>query len=114
MNKRTTIHVYRTPDASFLVRGTEHEADQEQVYCTTSINSGWVWMPAYDRLPRVVRERLAQSEFNVCAACLQCFVAPKIMRLHPDWPRERVLFAAIKVMEHHVRQGDLMKLRRGR
>jgi hypothetical protein len=40
-----------------------------QVKCLTS-DEGHVWMPDYDRLPPAVRLRLAESPFNLCAACV--------------------------------------------
>ena len=40
-----------------------------QVKCLTA-DAGHVWMPSYDSLPPAVRQRLAQSRFNICAACL--------------------------------------------
>jgi hypothetical protein len=40
-----------------------------EVRCLTN-DEGHVWMHYYDRLPLAVRHRLAESRFNICAACL--------------------------------------------
>jgi hypothetical protein len=51
--------------------GMEQRADLEgkQVACLTT-DAGHVWIHYYDQLPRAVRQRLASSPFNICAACL--------------------------------------------
>ena len=41
----------------------------QQVKCLTA-SAGWKWMPNFDRLPSVVRRRLAASRHNICAACM--------------------------------------------
>jgi hypothetical protein len=45
-------------------------SDAKQVKCLTS-DEGHVWMPSYDTLPKPVRERLANSPHNICAACME-------------------------------------------
>ena len=41
-----------------------------QVKCLIA-SEGHLWMKGYfDRLPPVVRRRLAQSRFNICPACM--------------------------------------------
>lgn len=40
-----------------------------QVKCLTA-DAGHMWMPSYDELPPAVRLRLANSRFNICAACM--------------------------------------------
>jgi hypothetical protein len=45
------------------------DPDARQVKCLTA-DAGHVWMPDYDELPPVVRRRLANSPFNICAACM--------------------------------------------
>jgi hypothetical protein len=45
----------------------------EQVYCLTS-DEGHLWIHCYDALPKLVRQRLAASPFNICAACLDIAV----------------------------------------
>jgi hypothetical protein len=43
---------------------------ERQVKCLTA-SRGHMWMRNhFDRLPAVVRRRLAESEFNICAACM--------------------------------------------
>lgn len=74
-----------------------------QVKCLIG-NEGHVWIHEYDALPAVVRKRLRNSPFNLCAACLQMFVLPRVQRKYPT--REKALFAAIEVMEAEVRKED--------
>jgi hypothetical protein len=67
---------------------------------------GWMWMTAYlDALPLPVRQRLRASPFNLCPACLVTEFLPELQRKHPNTPRERLLLAAIEVMESEVRKG---------
>ena len=40
-----------------------------QVKCLTA-DEGHVWMGPFDRLPAVIRRRLAASRFNICPACM--------------------------------------------
>ena len=72
-----------------------------QVRCYTA-DRGHVWIESYDALPPVVRKRLRNSPFNLCAACLVMFVLPKVRRKYPT--REKALFAAIEIMEAEVRK----------
>jgi hypothetical protein len=64
-----------TAKAGPLRRGWSGSVEQRsdpkgrQVKCLTS-DEGHVWMPNYDKLPPAVRRRLAESPFNVCAACM--------------------------------------------
>jgi hypothetical protein len=74
-----------------------------QVKCFTN-DEGHVWIESYDSLPSAVRQRLRNSPFNLCAACLKSFVLPKVRRQHPNYTREKALFAAIEVMEAEVRK----------
>jgi hypothetical protein len=70
-----------------------------QVKCLTG-DDGHVWIGSYDRLPPKVRQRLRNSPFNLCAACLEAFFLPKVP---PGYSREQALFAAIEDMEAQVR-----------
>ena len=47
-----------------------HSEQGRQIKCLIA-NEGWKWMHTYDRLPAVVRQRLSESRFNICAACMQ-------------------------------------------
>jgi hypothetical protein len=83
------------------------EDGREQFYCVNG-NDGHAWkvraMPAYDDLPKAVREQLAASPFNICPRCFDLKVE-EIGMLHPDWPRQKLLSAAIKIREHEIRTG---------
>jgi hypothetical protein len=46
------------------------EREDRQVKCLIA-SGGHLWMRGYfDRLPLAVRQRLASSRFNICAACM--------------------------------------------
>jgi hypothetical protein len=75
-----------------------------QTYCLHA-TGGHLWMKDYfDVLPRVVRQRLRNSPFNLCAWCLEIEVLPEVRRQHPNWSREKLLLAAVEMMEVQVRQ----------
>jgi hypothetical protein len=61
----------------------------------------------FDGLPLVVRQRLRNSPFNLCAACLTTEVLPKVRRQHPNYTRVKALLAAIEAMETEVRKGEV-------
>jgi hypothetical protein len=74
-----------------------------QTYCLIA-TGGHLWMEEYfDNLPVPVRRRLRSSPFNICPACLQTEVLPKVRDKHPNWSQEKLLVAAIEVMESEVR-----------
>ena len=50
-------------------------------------------------------KRLRNSPFNLCAACLEMVVLPKVKRKHPNLTREKQLFTAVEIMEEQVRKG---------
>ena len=52
--------------------------DVNQTKCLINTH-GWQWMRGhFDRLPQTVRKRLARSPFNLCPACLELEVLPKV------------------------------------
>ena len=69
----------------------------EQVYCLTS-DEEHLWMHAYDVLPKVVRQRLAASPFDVCAACLEIAVRGRARN-----PTVAAYFAMIAEIERKLR-----------
>jgi hypothetical protein len=83
------------------------EEGREQFYCINA-NDGTDWqkvhsMPTYDHLPSDIRQQLAQSPFNICPVCFDQKVHD-IKSLHPDWPRKKLLSAAIKIREYEIRE----------
>ena len=49
-----------------------------QGLCLQSLNGeGAEYMHFYDNFPRIVRDRLKQSDINICAACLEDFINRK-------------------------------------
>jgi hypothetical protein len=76
-----------------------------QVKCLIG-DEGHIWIKDYDALPPVVRQRLRNSPFNLCAACLMMFVLPEVQRKHPNYTDNKAIFAAIEIMEIEVRKED--------
>jgi hypothetical protein len=76
-----------------------------QVKCLIG-DEGHVWIKNYDALPPAARQRLRESPFNLCAACLVMFVLPEVKRKHPSYTHNKALFAAIEMMEAEVRKED--------
>lgn len=76
-----------------------------QVKCLIG-DEGHVWIHCYDALPAAVRRRLRNSPFNLCAACLEMFVLPKVRNQHSSYTREKALFAAIEMREVEVRKEE--------
>jgi hypothetical protein len=68
-----------------------------QVKCLTA-DEGHVWMPSYDVLPPAVRRRLAQSPFNICAACMNGEAHRAASK-----PTVEVYFAVIEQIEKALR-----------
>jgi hypothetical protein len=51
-------------------KGLRTDVDGKQMRCLTA-DEGHVWMHVHDQLPPAVRQRLAESAYNLCAACVQ-------------------------------------------
>ena len=87
-----------------MKRRAKQNAEINQTYCLIA-TGGHLWMRGYfDALPVAVRRRLRELTFNICPACLVTEVMPTVQRQHPNWPRQKLLFAAIEVMEAQVRR----------
>jgi hypothetical protein len=76
--------------------------DVPQIKCWTA-DKGHVWMKTFDALPPMVRNRLRQAEFNLCAACLVAFFLPEVQARHPEYSREKMLLTAVETMERELR-----------
>jgi len=74
------------------------DPDARQVKCLTA-DAGHVWMPSYDGLPPVVRRRLADSPFNICAACM-------VIETRRMGPGVSAFFAAIEAIEKKLREAS--------
>lgn len=70
-----------------------------QVKCLTA-DEGHVWMRSFDRLPAVVRRRLAASDFNICPACMDIEAHAAASR-----PTVETYFAVIETIERKLRTG---------
>jgi hypothetical protein len=83
----------------------KQRAKQDDKTCLINSEGGHLWMVNhFDPLPVAVRRRLRISPFNLCSACLVTLVLRNVQARHPNWPRERLLFAAIEEMEAAVRK----------
>ena len=80
------------------------DAEARQVKCLTA-DAGHMWMHSYDALPSAVRHRLANSPFNICAACMN-IEACRIMDIEAcrmvRKPTLAVYFAVIEAIEKEL------------
>jgi hypothetical protein len=84
----------------------KQDAEINQTFCLHA-TSGDLWMRGhFDKFPAAVRQRLRNSPFNLCAWCLGIEVMPTVRRQHPNWTRERLLLAAVELMERKVRAAN--------
>ena len=73
-----------------------------QVKCLIA-SEGHLWMRGYfDRLPPVVRRRLAESRFNICPACMD-----EEARMAASKPSVAVYFAVIESIEKKLGATEL-------
>jgi hypothetical protein len=84
----------------------EHEILRNQFYCING-NTGYAWMvsymPSYDGLPRIVREQLQQSPFNICTMCLTSCLPRTAMKARGR--RADDLLMCVEIREHQIRSG---------
>jgi hypothetical protein len=74
-----------------------------QVKCLTA-SEGHLWMRDYhDQFPKAVRQRLAASPFNICAACLDIEVREQAQRGRETNPTAAAYLAAIARIERKLR-----------
>ena len=86
-------------------RRAKDEIDQTDL-CLINTH-GSMWMKGYfDRLPLSVRQRLRDSEHNLCSACLVVEYVPKARSRHPNYSRTQALLVGIEWMEREVRRRD--------
>jgi hypothetical protein len=76
---------------------TGRTLEAQQVRCLTA-DEGHVWMHYFDALPPVVRRRMAQGPFNVCAACLTIEARKVAPRRQPTVATYFAVIAAIEQM----------------
>jgi hypothetical protein len=79
------------------------DLEARQVKCLTA-DAGHIWMPNYDRLPPAVRRRLADSPFNICAACMD-IEAHRTIRTGRK-PSLAAYFAAIETIETQLKAAE--------
>jgi hypothetical protein len=76
----------------------------EQTRCRIS-NEGHRWMVGwYDDLPPTVRQRLRQSPYNLCAACLRTIYVPKVRKRQRGLSYKQAFFVAIEIYEREERE----------
>ena len=77
-----------------------------QTYCLLS-QHGSLWMENYyDRFTPAVRRRLQQSPYNLCPACFEMYVVPRVRALYPQWSEQQIMLRAAEVMEYEVREKE--------
>jgi hypothetical protein len=82
----------------------EQRADLEgrQVKCLIA-SEGHLWMRNYfDRFPSVVRRRLAESAFNICAACMDIDAHQVASKRGKQKPTIAIYFAVIEAIERKL------------
>src|SRR5262249_30940329 len=73
-----------------------------QVKCLIA-SEGHLWMAIYfDRFPSAVRRRPAESDFNICPACMDEEVRMKADRRHEAKPSIATYFAVIAAIEQRL------------
>ena len=83
---------------------TKSDREVEQTRCRIS-NEGHLWMVGwFDDLPAAIRQRLRQSPYNLCAACLLTIYLPKVIKRQRGLSRQKALFTAIEVYEREERE----------
>jgi len=60
--------------------------------------------PIWTRFATLSNRSNCGSPFNLCPACLVTKFLPKLRRKHPNYSRQKLLCAAIEVMEAQLRQ----------
>ena len=75
-----------------------------QVKCLIA-SEGHLWMRGYfDRLPRMVRQRLAESAFNICPACMAEEAQQAAFQRNETKPSVATYFAVIEAIERRLDQ----------
>jgi hypothetical protein len=80
------------------------DLDARQVKCLTA-DAGHVWIHYYDDLPPPVRRRLAESEFNICSACLTCEAEKVAATQRLRSPTIGIYLALIESIEQQLADG---------
>ena len=79
------------------------DLDGRQVKCLIA-SDGHLWMRGYfDRLPSPVRQRLAASTHNICAACMSEEAQRVAATQHLKRPTLSIYFAVIDAIERMLR-----------
>ena len=84
----------------------EQRADLQgrQVKCLIA-SEGHLWMRHYfDRFPPAVRRRLAESDFNICPACMDEETRTAASQRKETKPTVGTYFAAIEAIERKLGQ----------
>ena len=82
-------------------RGLRTDPDGKQVRCLTA-DEGHRWIHVYDGLPKPVRKRLAESPFNLCAACMDIEARHVAATRGLRRPSLRIYFDTIRAIEREL------------
>lgn len=77
-------------------------SDKFQGLCLQSME-GWQLMGDYDQMPRQIRERLSNSAFNICPACVYVIARDMAAQNHCNTPNFHHYSSAIDSMENMLR-----------
>ena len=82
-------------------KGGRTDPDGKQVRCLTA-DAGHVWMRTFDKLPRAVRKRLAESPRNLCPACVDIEAHNVATDRGLQRPTFRIYFDVIRAIERQL------------
>jgi hypothetical protein len=77
--------------------------DGRQVKCLIN-DEGHVWISWHDRLPPPVRQRLAESVFNICPACMTIEARRVAAARGLRQPTIRIYLDLIKAIERKLKE----------
>jgi hypothetical protein len=83
-------------------REQRKDPEGRQVHCLVA-DEGHLWIHYLDDLHPAVRQRLAESPFNICPACLVIFEVPKVAKRLKKAPTVGLFCAVIDQIEQELR-----------
>jgi hypothetical protein len=82
------------------------DLDGRLVKCLT-LDAGHVWIHYYDKLPPRVRQRMANSAFNLCPACMDIEAHNVAAARGFSRPTISIYLSVIEAIERELQQGEL-------
>jgi hypothetical protein len=81
------------------------DRDGKQVKCLIA-DAGHVWIHCYDKLPPLIRHRLAESAHNICPACLEGEAQDMAAARRLGRPSVAIYLAVIGSIERQLDEQD--------